>query len=203
MRRAAFSLLLIMCLCASVFAQADSSKERELSPFDGTIADAIWTVITFGILLLALWKMAWKPILNGLKSREEYIAKEISDAEKLSQNAREVLADYRSKLNGFEQEGQRIIDSHVKQAQDRNKEIIADARKDADAVKAKSQLDIERSWREAETELLVKSGEIVLKLGQEILGRAISSEDNQGLIDQAIERLKEEESERRTAESGH
>jgi len=168
MRRAAFSLLLIMCLCASVFAQADSSKERELSPFDGTIADAIWTVITFGILLLALWKMAWKPILNGLKSREEYIAKEISDAEKLSQNAREVLADYRSKLNGFEQEGQRIIDSHVKQAQEQGKEIIADTRKDADAVKAKSQLDIERSWREAETELLVKSGEIVLKLGQEI-----------------------------------
>jgi len=40
-----------------------------------------WMLISFGILLYILKKFAWKPILQGIRSREEKISKSLREAE--------------------------------------------------------------------------------------------------------------------------
>ena len=153
-------------------------------------ADALWTVITFVVLLLALWKLVWKKVVEGLNSRTEYIEKQISDAEQTRKEADRILAEYRSKLASVEDEGKRIIESHLKKARQQGRDVLTKAKDDMEAMRLKVEADIARARRRAEDELLVHSGEIVLKLGREILSRNISDEDNQRLIDQAIERLR-------------
>ena len=54
---------------------------------------------------------------------------------------------------------------------------------------------IERARVQAESELLDEAGGIVLRLGEEILGRAMNEGDHERLIEQAVERLKQEKSE--------
>ena len=41
-----------------------------------------WTIITFLILLVVLKKIAWKPILDALESREKEIKDALNAAEK-------------------------------------------------------------------------------------------------------------------------
>jgi len=187
-------LVVIVCVCATSFGALIQAEDEEVSPFSGTFADAVWTVIAFLILLVALWKWAWKPILAALNARQEHIEKQITDAEQTRKEAEQVLVGYRAKLENADSEGKGIIASHINKAQQEAKEIVGGAKEQTEAMKLKAEADIERARNTARAELFDQAGEMVLRLGQEILGRSVSDEDNQKLIDEAVLRLKQEES---------
>lgn len=195
MQGKSFCILLVMlCVGAAAFGADAQAQGRELSPFSGTFADALWTIIAFVVLLVVLWKWAWKPILAALNARQEHIEKQVTDAEQTRKEAEHVLAEYRKKLEDADSEGKAIIASGVNKAQQEAKEIIAGAREKTEAIRLKAEADIERARNQAGAELFDQAGEMVLRLGQEILGRVITDEDNQKLIDEAVVRLKQEES---------
>lgn len=193
MQGKSFCILLVM-LCIGAAAFGADAQGRELSPFSGTFADALWTIIAFVVLLVVLWKWAWKPILAALNARQEHIEKQISSAEETRKETERVLAEYRTKLENADSEGKGIIASHVNRAEQGAKEIIAGAKEKTEAMRLKAEADIERARNEARAELFDQAGEMVLRLGQEILGRAVSDEDNQRFIGEAVARLKQEES---------
>jgi len=184
-----------MLLAGAAAFGADAQVEgREFSPFSGGFADALWTIIAFVVLLVVLWKWAWKPILAALNARQEHIEKQITDADEIRKEAEHVLTEYRTKLANAESEGKGIIAGHVNRAEQEAKEIVAGAGEKTDAMMVKAEADIERASNTARAELFDQAGELVLRLGQEILGRTISDEDNQKLIGEAVARLKQEES---------
>jgi len=187
------TLLLILLLATPALCSQTDAPQEEAGPFSGNIADAVWTVIAFVVLLLVLRKLVWKQILAGLSSRAEHIEEQIRSADDTHKKAQTVLTEYQGKLAGVEEEGSRIITRRTKEAQRLADEVTDKAKAQADAIKAKAQVDIERAKSQAQDQLLVNAGDMVLNLGAEILGKTISAEDNQMLIDQAIERLKAQE----------
>lgn len=189
---AALGLAVILCFLPAVVLAAEDVEGQQASPFSGTLVDAFSAVIMFLLLLAILWLLVWKRLLVSLQEREDHIAKEIKDAEDTSNEARKVLEDYRGKLAGAEEEGKRIIDRHKEKAERDAKEIVMLAREKAEAIKVKAEADIIKAQQKAQAELLDEAGDIVLKLGKDVLGRAIESKDTQKLIDNAVERLREE-----------
>ncbi len=186
-------LLAILCIFSPALGSETVGEENPPGPFSGGIADSVWTVIAFVVLLVVLWKLAWKPMLAGLNARQEHIEKQISDAEETKKNASKVFADYNSKLEDFEQEGKKIIAEYVKKAENQGRELIAKAGSEIEAMKLKAETNLERQQSEAQSQLWVQAGEIILKLGQDVLGKTIDEADNQKLIDQAVKRLSQEE----------
>jgi len=72
----------MLCVGAAAFgADAQAEAAGELSPFSGGFGDALWTIIAFVVLLVVLRKLAWKPILAALNTRQENIEKQITDAD--------------------------------------------------------------------------------------------------------------------------
>ena len=187
-------LLVVVCVGAAAFGADAQAEPGKLSPFSGGFGDALWTIIAFVVLLAVLWKLAWKPILAALNARQEHIEKQITDADEIRKEAELVLAQYRKKLEGAESEGKGIIASHVNKAEQEAKEIVSGAKEQTEAMKLKAKADIERARKTARAELFDQAGEMVLRLGQEILGRAVSDEDNQRFTGEAVARLKQEES---------
>ena len=53
--------------------------EALLTPAFGTV---VWSTIAFLVVLFLLRKMAWGPILQALKEREESIASALNEADK-------------------------------------------------------------------------------------------------------------------------
>jgi F-type H+-transporting ATPase subunit b len=186
-------LLVIVCLCSFSYGAETQAEGMELSPFEGAFADALWTIIAFVVLLLVLWKWAWKPILGALNARQEHIEKQISSAEETRKEAERVLAEYRGKLENVASEGRAIIAGQVAKAQQESKEIIAVANEKTELIMLKSEADIEKARNEARAELFDQASEMVLQLGGEILGRAINDADNERFIGDAVARLKQEE----------
>lgn len=194
--RVKIAILWLLCVWVlPVLASEEMPGEEHVPPsvFEGYFGEAIWTLVWFFVLLIVLWRFAWKPLLAGLTSRQDHIEKQISDAEKIRSEARKVLDEYGAKLADAERQGRDIISVRVKEAEKQAKEVVQQNLRDIEQMKMRADAELERDRIEAEDELWGQAGDIVRQLGQDVFGKALNDADNQKLIDEAIRRLKEQE----------
>ncbi len=188
-------LWLVLTITLPVFAaeHGGTDEESKFSLFGYGPGEYIWTLIWFGVLLVVLWKFAWKPMLAGLTSRTEHIEKQISDAEKTRTEAKKVLDEYGAKLADAERQGRDIISARTKEAEHQAKEVHQKTQKELAEKKVRAEADLDRERIEAADELWDQTGDIIRKLGKEVFGKTLDGDDNQKLIDEAIARLKEQQ----------
>jgi F-type H+-transporting ATPase subunit b len=158
--------------------------------FSGSLGDSLWTVVAFGLLVLVVGKLAWKPLLNGLKDREDRIRQEIMAAENARKQAEKTLADYNSRVEQLEQKARQMTEEAAREAHRVGQEIAEKARQESMAIKQKAQDDIDAAHEAAKNRLWEETGDIVLALSSRVLGRTITDDDNQRLIREAVEKLK-------------
>lgn len=168
---------------------AEAAKE-DSGIFSGTFADSFWTLVWFAALLIVLKRFAWKPILAGLQAREDKIAKEISDAEQAKKDAQSTLAEYKLKLEQAEIHAKESAKVYIEKAQTQSREIIEAAQKECSSIKQRAHTEVNIAKAQAKEELLADAGSIVISLGSQILKRAITDQDNERLINEAIEKFK-------------
>lgn len=183
-----------LLLCGVTLAAEEGGAEKQkISIWGGYAGEAVWTLVWFGALLGALRLFAWKPLLAGLRSREEHIEKQITDAENSKTAAQQTLEEYRAQLADAERQGREIITQRVKEAEDQAREIQGQSQKEIERIKLRMEADIERERTAAEQELWEQAGHIVQRLGSEIFKKTLDDADNKKLIDEAIARLREVE----------
>jgi F-type H+-transporting ATPase subunit b len=154
--------------------------------FEGSGADALWTVVAFGLLVAVLGKFAWKPLLKALKERQDHIQTQIAEAEQTRRTAERLLDEHKK-------QGQEILARATEQAVRTEKEIVEKAREEATLMKQKAQTDIEHARSAAAQQLWEQAGDMVLAVGAEVLGRTVTGEDNNRLIDETIQKLRQKE----------
>jgi F-type H+-transporting ATPase subunit b len=121
-----------------------------LSPQVGTI---IWTLITFGILLIGLRLVAWKPVLGLLEERERAIQSALDESRKAREEAGRQLEEGKESLKKARQEMAAVIEKGQKEAERVRHELMEKARSDADETRKKGLEEIEREKRAALAEI--------------------------------------------------
>jgi F-type H+-transporting ATPase subunit b len=177
------------CAIASTEAAAEKSGGAP-NIFEGSGADALWTAAAFGLLVAILGKFAWKPLLGALKAREDHIHTQITEAETARRAAERLLDEHK-------QRGQELLHRVNEQAQKMERDIIEKAKAEATMMKQKAQGDIEYARTAAAQQLWEQAGDMLLAVSTEVLGRTVTAQDNQRLIDEAIDKLRQEEAHRR------
>jgi F-type H+-transporting ATPase subunit b len=163
-----------------------SVTDALVNPIPGLM---IWTVISFGITFFVLRKLAFGPIQRTIDERRARIQKAVEDADHARAEARELLEQHR-----------RLIG----QAKGEAGEILADARKVADAQieRVKEEAETERQRRldetrrqiEAETkrsldQIRSEVADLTLEATARVTGKVLDAEDQRRLIDEAIKEL--------------
>ena len=98
-----------------------------------------WMVLVFGILVIGLKMFAWKPIIGGLKEREDQIQSALDLAEKtraemqkLQADNQKLLAEARAErdviLKAAKEASDNMIGEAKNKAQSEGKRLIEDAR---------------------------------------------------------------------------
>ena len=170
-------------------AELDAEKYRLFGKYPG---EYIWALVWFAVLLVVLWKFAWKPMLAGLTHRTEHIEKQISDAEETRTEAKKILEEYNAKLADAERQGRDIIAARTKEAEKKAKEVHQQAKRELEQRNIRAEAELERQRSEASDELWDQAGDIVVQLGKEVFGKSLDDEDNRKLIAEAIARLKQQ-----------
>jgi len=164
---------------------AEAQEATEQGLFSGTFADALWTVVTFVVLLLALSRLAWKPMLQRLKARELHIQQQIEAANDARQQALNLLDQYK-------QQRLEILKQANDEGRKRQEELLERANREIHAIKQEAQEDIQYARARALEQLWNEAGTMILSLSREVLGREVTQEDNKLLIRDAIEQIRQQ-----------
>jgi F-type H+-transporting ATPase subunit b len=150
---------------------------------------AIWTVVVFLVLLLVLWKFAWGPISESLDKREQGIADDISGAKSMNEEAKQLLVQYQQKLDSAQDEVRAILDEARRDAEQTQKDMIAKAAADTDALRERAHREISTATDAALKTLADRGAELAVDLAGRIVGAELSTEGHARLIEEAVSRF--------------
>lgn len=151
----------------------------------------LWTIVVFVLLLIILRKMAWGPMLEGLKAREQNILGAVEEAKVARAETQRISAEFKVKMD---------------EAYAEIPKIMAEARRDADAFKEETraqtakemQVERQRLRREIETakdqalqELWNQATQLATLMSAKVIGRSLPAEDHRRLMDEALVEIRE------------
>lgn len=183
-------ILISVIFCSLIFcmnaAASEGASGEQPSVFGGSYAESVWTVVAFLILLALLTKVAWKPLLENLKKREDHIKEQIESAENTRKNAETIL-------NESKHQAGETIRHAAERAQMYEKDMVEKASKQVATIKQKAKTEIKHAKTAAVEELWENVGKMLLSVSSEVIGRNLTSEDNERLIHESIEKIKQSE----------
>jgi len=149
-----------------------------------------WMTLSFAIVLAILKKFAWKPILQGLKDREDSIRESLSSAEK----AREEMAKLQSDNEKLLDEARLERDEIIKEALATANTIKEEAKNETSKISgkmiedARTLINSEKQGALAEIKELVAS--LSMDIAERLMRRNLSDDKSQReLVDQFIKEI--------------
>ena len=157
------------------------------SPAIGTV---FWTTLIFLILLVLLWKFAWGPIMNAVKSREDMIHSALDSAEKAREEMKAMQADNEITLRKAREERDKIL-HEARAAYDR---MMADAKEksqsESDALVRRARELIEREKVSAITEVKREVARLAIEVASKVVSETLKSDaEQQKLIERYIKEI--------------
>jgi len=149
----------------------------------------LWTIITFVVLLLILWKAAWRPIVDALDARAEKVRFEIDNAERTRQEAEKLLSQHKALMDNAKNETSQIITKGREEAEKLKNEILEKANHDARSIAERAKKEIElakdKALADIKTEVVLLSTGIASK----IISKNIKPEDQKALVEEALNKI--------------
>jgi F-type H+-transporting ATPase subunit b len=150
-----------------------------------------WQTVTFLTILFILSKFAWKPIMSGLKEREQNIEAALSTAKK----AREEMAQMKSENEKLLAEARVERDKMLKEAQVASNNMISEAKDKASAEGARllesARISITNEKQAAIAEVKNQAASLSIQIAEKLLKRELSNEQAQKkLVDEFIKEAK-------------
>jgi F-type H+-transporting ATPase subunit b len=150
----------------------------------------IWTLITFSILVLILWKAAWKPIIAALDARGDRIRTDIENAEKTRQESEKVLVQYKEMMANAKEEAAKIISLSKNEAEKVKNEIIEKASLESKAIvdRAKNEINLakENALADIKSEVVYLSTDIATK----IIKKNINADDQKSIVKETLDKMR-------------
>ena len=161
---------------------ADAADGKKPGLLDVDIYTMATAVVVFIVLLLVLSKFAWRPILDGLRKREETIQNALDEAKAANEKARELIAQYETKLDAAREEAQAIAEEARRDAQDIKAQIETDARKAADETVARAKVEIEQASAKAWDQIVRDAASIASEAAGRIVSGKLSPEGHAEIV---------------------
>lgn len=159
-----------------------------MTPEGGTI---FWTAVTFVLLALILYKVAWKPILRTLEERETRIRESLQAAARAKDEA-EKSAEERQKI--FEQarkEAHEIVDAARKTAETVRADMIKTAQDEAQKLVERAKHEIDMSRDKVLQDMRTMAIELSMAATEKLIGKNLSQEDHAVLIGEAMHKMEQ------------
>ncbi len=150
----------------------------------------IWTAITFLVVLLLLRQFAWKPILEGLRQREDFIDESIRAAENAKAEMANLKAENERLLDQARAEREKIIREANVAAKNLIEEAKGEAQKQAQRQLDEARIAINTEKQAALAEVKQQVAQLSLEIAEKLLRRELSNETAQkALVQDYVQNL--------------
>lgn len=179
------TLVLLLMVPADVWA-ADHGAHDNSVPMNFMKDLALWSLVVFVIFLFVMRKMAWGPLIQGLDDREGNLRAIVAEAEDNQRKSQALLAEYEGKLRDAESTVAEMVAEAKRDAERTSSDIVAKAQADVESMQERAKDEITRAKDTALTEVFGTVNSQVAAATERVLGRALSDEDQDRLIQEAL-----------------
>ena len=145
--------------------------------------------LSFLILLLVVFFLAYKPVKKILKKRADYVENEIKQAKENNDQAQASVEEAKQLVATSKEKASEIIKNAEVQGQERFDAIILEAKQEVAEMKKAAEIDIERAKEDAIQDIRSEMVNVALSASKEILKREVDSKDNVKLAEDFINRI--------------
>ena len=162
---------------------ADSGGNFLVTPNVGLM---IWTLISFGIALYLLQRLAFPRIGEALDKRRKAIEESIEAAERTRHEADELLEEYRARLREAREQAEEIVARSRKAAERVEQETIAEARQEREELMARTRREIEQETRRAIEDIRKEVADLTVLATEKLARKSLTGEDQRRLVQEAL-----------------
>jgi F-type H+-transporting ATPase subunit b len=185
-----FLLILTVLLVFNVGTVFASSGGGDGQPASKTwVKEDTFRVMNFSVLAIALFFVLKKPLSQALNARIKGIKDELETLEAKKKEAEDQLAEYNEKLSRLEGEAEKLVEEYVKQGEEAKVRIIKEAESTAVKLEEQAKRHIEHEFKQAKNQLQEEILHVALVKAEEIIKAKISSEDQDRLVDDYLEKV--------------
>lgn len=145
-----------------------------------------WILITFGLFVLLISRLAWKPILGALQARETSIKESIESAELALKKAEQISKDNETALREAEIFAQKIRKDAYAEAEAIRLDRIEKTKDEAAKLLEQARISIETEKKKAMEDLRNEVADLALKAARMVLDAELDATKNKKLIDNFI-----------------
>jgi F-type H+-transporting ATPase subunit b len=135
-------------------------------------------LINFAVLVFLLRLFLYRPILNMLAERKARISEALAQADKVRQESDVQRAEYQRELEEARQAAQDAAKRAAEENDKRREEILAEAHKAADQIRAQAQQQIELERQQAMTEMRQQVVDLAVDLARKVIGETVTVDEH-------------------------
>lgn len=148
-------------------------------------------LLNTAVLCFILAKLLYKPVKKFLADRKEKIANQIDSAQAKLEEAEKLKAEYELKISGIEKERDEILEQARSKGKKREEQIIAEAKEEAETLKSRAMLDIQREQEKAKDEIKKQIIEVSSLVASRFIAASMDDAAQDKLVDEVIADLGE------------
>jgi F-type H+-transporting ATPase subunit b len=149
----------------------------------------IWTLLTFGITLYILNKLAFPKISEQLDKRQRAIEESIDTAEKTKAEAEEILAEYRQRLSEARTQAEEIVARARKAGEQHQEESLQQARVQREELMEQTRRDIDAETRRAIQQIRNEVADLTVLATEKVTRKTLTDDDQRRLVEEALSEL--------------
>jgi F-type H+-transporting ATPase subunit b len=146
----------------------------------------IWTFVVFSILLWVLKKIAWKPLLSSLETRENAIRSDLERAENARSDSERLLAEHKQLQDKAEEEARKIMEEARQMAETMKSDIVEKANEQGRQMISQATAEIEREKQTALAQLRDEVADLAIQAASKILKESLDDEKHRKLVNSFI-----------------
>ncbi|WNM59983.1 F0F1 ATP synthase subunit B family protein [Candidatus Nitrospira allomarina] len=147
--------------------------------------------LNFLILVWLLKRFLYQPILNAIDAREKRIATELADADAKEAEARQERDTFKRKNEEFDQQRAALLTNAVNQATTERQQLLENARKELDILRAQWQEALKSEHQSLSEELSRRAREEVFAIVRKTLVDLATTNLEEQMADAFVRRLHE------------
>lgn len=149
----------------------------------------IWQIIIFILLLFLLKKIAWKPLLTSLHTREQGIRDSIDQAEKIKVESENLVVENKKILAEANAQSMKIISESREAAGKLREELMAKAQEDSRKLIEQAKVEIQQEKDSAMADLRNEVSDLAVKAAEKIIHENLDENKQKKIVNDFISQI--------------
>ena len=149
----------------------------------------IWQIFIFIILLFILKKIAWKPLLTALHTREQTIKDSIDQAEQLKKDAEILIEQNKKNMAEANVQSMKIINEAKDMANKMRDELITKANQDSRKLLDQAKAEITQEKESAMSDLRNEVSDLAIKAAEKIINDNLDEKRQKKIVNDFISQI--------------